>query len=274
MVDDVPFSYSGNHSVRVTNGEVSVPGFALGAAGTISMWARCTLDGFFQYLLDSETDRTLEYLNIDLDGDLAGQQEVTWINNKQAGSGSNWATKTTFPLGTWHHVAIVWNNAAATKVQIYYDATPVTGTTIAVNPSSQPATWYFGKRFMADSGGSWERWQGQIDEYAFWNKALSADEIAWLSTHSIIRLPEPGSLLLAATGLIGLLFFGWRKRQVEQCSPHSVRVRTMSCTPCADRPSSNRCAPVRTRSVRTTLHGSVPPPNGHRVYVFAADAAA
>ena len=37
--DYVPFSYAGNHSVCVTNGEVSVPGFALGAAGTISMWA-------------------------------------------------------------------------------------------------------------------------------------------------------------------------------------------------------------------------------------------
>ena len=177
---------------------------------------------------------------------MAGQQEVTWINNAQAGSGSNWATKTTFPLGTWHHVAIVWNNAAATKVQIYYDATPVTGTTIAVNPSSQPATWYFGKRYEADSTYGWERWQGQIDEYAFWNKALSADEIAWLQTHSIVGLPEPGSSLLATTGLIGLLFFGWRNRQSprsndgngtasvrRQCSPH---------TPCADRPNE-QCVP-------------------------------
>ena len=167
---DTPFQYAGNHSVCVTNGEVSASGFALGAAGTISMWVECTSYGRFQYLLDSESDRTLEYLNLDIGVSGDDRQEVTWINNGLAGNGSDWANSTTFPLNRWHHVAIVWNNAAATKVQIYYDATPVTNSTIAVNPSSQPTTWYFGKRFMTDSGGSWERWQGQIDEYAFWNK--------------------------------------------------------------------------------------------------------
>ena len=35
---DTPFHYLGSHSVCVTSGEVTAPGFALGPAGTISMF--------------------------------------------------------------------------------------------------------------------------------------------------------------------------------------------------------------------------------------------
>ena len=141
--------------------------------------------GPHRYLLDSTADRTLQDINLD------DQVEVTWINNAQAGNGSNWANSTTFPINTWHHVAIVWSNAAATTVQIYYDATPVTGTTIAVNPSSLPATWYFGKRYAEDSTYGWERWQGQIDEYAFWNVGYRPTRLRGCRHIALSDCPSP-----------------------------------------------------------------------------------
>ena len=200
--NDVHFDYVGNWSIDVTEGEVQTLGFPLGAAGTISMWARCTSHGAHRYLLDSESPRTLLDVNLNDDG------EEIYINGHRLDYGqSNWANSGNFSIDQWHHIAITWDNTKLTKVYIYLDGELKTSANNC-GAASEPTVWYFGKRYVDGP----ERWRGQIDEYAFWNTALSSDEVAWLSNNSLAGLPEPCSLLLATIGLIGLLVYGRRKR--------------------------------------------------------------
>ena len=212
----VRFGYQNNHSINVAQGEVITNGFPLESAGTISMWARSLSYGTHRYLLDGidsqdpENTRTLLDLNLTEEDDLKKDPELLYINGQSVSCGpGNWATSDSFPKDQWHHIAIVWNNVFDTEVRIYLDGAQVASDgTLKVPITSNPSIWYFGKRY-ADGP---ERWQGQIDEYAFWNTALSSDEVLWLSNNSLVGLPEPCSLLLAAIGLIGLLVYGRRKR--------------------------------------------------------------
>ena len=220
---DTPFSYPANKvnwSLNVSNGAVIVPGFSMGKAGTISMWAKCSSYGPHHYLLDSSNAATFGDFSPDrtlLDINLNSDQEVTWINGHIEGDViSDWADVSSFPSDTWHHVAIVWNSVNTTEaVRVYFDfdVNPVASAKVLTSAASAPDTWYFGRRYQASGEYGLQRWQGLIDEYAFWDTALSADQIQWLSHNSIIGLPEPGSLLLAAIGLIGLLFYAWRRRK-------------------------------------------------------------
>ncbi|MCD4728661.1 MAG: PEP-CTERM sorting domain-containing protein [Pirellulales bacterium] len=36
---------------------------------------------------------------------------------------------------------------------------------------------------------------------------------AWIDNYVLAKIPEPGTLVLLATGLIGLLCYAWRKRK-------------------------------------------------------------
>ena len=51
-------------------------------------------------------------------------------------------------------------------------------------------------------------WNGGVDEMAVFDRALTIDEIGYL-----YNVPEPSTLALLATGLVGLLCYAWRKRR-------------------------------------------------------------
>jgi hypothetical protein len=179
------------------------------------MWAKCSFYGDCQYLFDSAPSgtRTLQYLNLGSHGEDIGQEEVAWIDGVLASGGTNWANVKTFSRDRWYHIAVVWKSIGDNKsnLEIYCSAfvdSKVYSENVPVSVACIPDHWYFGRRCDLNDANTWERWRGQIDEYAVWNKALQTDEIAWLSANSITGLPEPNPLLLAATGLVG----AWGRR--------------------------------------------------------------
>jgi len=57
--------------------------------------------------------------------------------------------------------------------------------------------------------------KGEIDDIAVWNQTLTVDQIRGIAAQTIspLSIPEPSSIILTATGLLGLLAYAWRKRK-------------------------------------------------------------
>ncbi|MBN1396119.1 MAG: hypothetical protein JW959_13940 [Pirellulales bacterium] len=210
-----PFAYGGNHSIDLTQGtsetfsaRVQVLGHTIGTAGTISMWGNINTAftssslTYYPYLLDTDhASRT--YYNYNLPNDYMAQSiNGTFYRNY------GWSS---FPsANVWHHYVIAWDNLQSTKLRVYCDNVLKYSSTTAVNEATTPDHLFFGSYFGESTIGVW---MGQIDEYGFWDSALSTDNVAWLSGHSLSEIiPEPSTLALLPICLMGLLAYAWRKR--------------------------------------------------------------
>ena len=169
---NTPFSYAGNRSVSTFVREVQAPGFTMGSQQTISMWVghSTTPTAPPKYILDSTGNRTLVYLE---------QTPLIYWSGQSLGTGG-----LIQPTGSgWEHIALVRNG---TNVAVYENGVLKSNKTVSA-ADSNPTTWYFGSRYSQN-----EQWKGEIDEYAFWDTALSADNIEWLSQNSLGGSTGPG----------------------------------------------------------------------------------
>jgi hypothetical protein len=122
-----------------------------------------------------------------------------WIDSSTGGyegvGGNSGATTYSpgFTLNNWQHVAFVWEQG--TGLTIYRDAVPVF-TTAGIGTTFNEA-WTIGNN---PSGGG-NPFQGLIDDVRVYNSALTPDQVTSLFQNPGVLTPEPGSLLLAATGL-------------------------------------------------------------------------
>jgi hypothetical protein len=213
-----PAAYTGNGSVDFTAGGVVMAGHTLGSAGTFAVWVRNTgangYDVDNQFILDAadidESNRSYFY-----DGG-GGHTTQTRVNGVLVDN-SDWPPRTAVTANAWHEMAWVWDNSQPTaKMSMYLDGVLKATSSTAVGSDTTPANLFFGERISKVLP-----WLGQMDEPAFWNTALSADNIGWLAQHSLTgapsvlyqQTPEPSSLVLASAGVISLLAYAWRKRK-------------------------------------------------------------
>ena len=99
---------------------------------------------------------------------------------------SNWnynniiASSNTINTGTWYHVAFVKSTAGNAGVfKLYLNGNPLTTNTNTMNQGSdfgsEDSTSTIGKTYNASSPHPFD---GKIDEFSFWNSALSASQIS------------------------------------------------------------------------------------------------
>lgn len=103
--------------------------------------------------------------------------------------------------GQWYHVAFTAISGSSTGLRLYIDGVEDANSPASLSSftyvmhSSNPASLYAG----AGSGGTTSRIDGNIAEFAVWNKVLTSDEISMLAKSRKKRLPlqiQPSNLLL------------------------------------------------------------------------------
>jgi hypothetical protein len=90
--------------------------------------------------------------------------------------------KTTSDLtGAWHHFAYTWDGSTtATNAKIYFDGAELSsydGNTNGVTLAAGTGKWSIGGRIYDDARNA----DGRLAEFGFWNRVMSAAEIAGLA---------------------------------------------------------------------------------------------
>ena len=183
---DTPFAYTGNTSLEFTGTSTGVPagyarleGRGTGDQGAIAFWVSGDPSEDGKYIMDaSGGNRTLMYRY----GTGTGSDGFgVYHHNSSLGGARNTLVPDT---GDWTHVALVWDNSLpAAKQKLYRDGELLHTWNVATTPRN-PAEFFLGSRYSLDEG-----WDGNIDEFGVWEKALSPSEVLWLARNSVTAIP-------------------------------------------------------------------------------------
>ena len=104
-------------------------------------------------------------------------------------AGANWVdTGTVLPNDVWNKVALDWNHSTSQLTVTINGGTPIDVTGYGTATS--------------------------VDRFEFRALANNYDPADWFVDGPLtVPTPEPGALVLLATGLIGLLAYAWRRRR-------------------------------------------------------------
>lgn len=174
--------------------------YTLNTSGTITMWYQTFGD---HYNYES------------LVGNSAGADYwEMWLYNNgtpkaRIQAGLSKYGSTALGTNTWYNFTWTWNkNSDNTVTQaLYVNGNAVTGTESTaswVNPGSYV---YFGGNHGNSPG------LGTLDEVAIFNTALTTNQVLSIYTNGISTIPEPNTIVLLVSGMIGLLAYAWRKRK-------------------------------------------------------------
>jgi hypothetical protein len=227
---------TGNAEVAKAEGNMLAINYKLPDHGTIAMWYNFDPNMYcMQYMVANSSSYTSAF------------QMYSDANSIGARTNDYWYDGTFYPPGLgsatpaltsgWHHVAFTWNKHASdqpttTHAMVdcvtYLDGVSYTGTPTqyawdegwqsetagitahaTVSGSTVTDAWWNdpGNTVYIGGGPNSQCANGYFDEVRIYDTVLTASQVAGLT------VPEPGTLGLAVSGLIGLLAYAWRKRR-------------------------------------------------------------
>jgi hypothetical protein len=211
---DTPFSYAGNFCVLfdgddddVTVGDLATA-FNGESAFSLSMWIRARdigggdppagIDrGFWEADANGDEDRF--GLRYDEAGFSGKGDNVIKVGINIGGGNANdadeqYESAEGVQTTDWQHVAFVYEDGVGFK--LYIDGVldvPTAGMSNTTGALSDM------DRFVIGDGPK-ANWDGRIDEVAVWRAALAAENVEWLSGHSLADIPEPATAALLLPG--------------------------------------------------------------------------
>jgi len=115
--------------------------------------------------------------------------------------------------GEWHLVVATFDGSTR---HLYIDGNLQSGSGSGQPVAATNRDLYFGT-YAIGPGRNWFSFDGDLDDLAMWDTALTQDDVDWLWNNgdgqSVATLiPEPGSMLLLVIGAIGLLALRRRRK--------------------------------------------------------------
>lgn len=120
-------------------------------------------------------------------------------------------------IGAWHLLVATadMNTGSDMKGHLYIDGAlvPAADTTFAAGMDLAATAGMHIGTYRSANG---RYLTGKVDDIGIWDRAITAAEVSYLwngGTGNPILVPEPGTLAMFATGLMGLIAYAWRKRK-------------------------------------------------------------
>ncbi len=105
----------------------------------------------------------------------------------------------------WHMITVTVDNtgldAGQALFSVYVDGSTTPDGTGVLSTNTE----------LNNNGLIGNSYLGNVDELAYYNRVLTTGEMG--SLYSAMTIPEPSSVILLVTGVLGLLAYAWRKRK-------------------------------------------------------------
>lgn len=204
-------------------GKLGSLGSNLGSGVTVEMWLKSSTDLTERpFGVWTAASRTAFFVSLDEHPDGTDTDDFIRAGGKDASLvAKQWfggvASDTDVTDGTWNYLAITMD-WGADAISVYTadlgDSSATSWTTTIATDGNPSAFANFARSLFVGAlnskGTAAMHYSGLIDELAVYDKVLTESEV---NGHVAATIPEPSTLVLLATGLIGLLCYAWRKRK-------------------------------------------------------------
>ena len=155
-------------------------------------------------------------------GGAAGSNlSFTFGNNAAHGAVGHWGAPDIgwSPVPTaaeWHHLVYVYDDSRTPSLQLYVDGQPNVSDNVSLVTLSNAGTFVnLGAQNVNDVGDLFEgeRFTGYLANVRVHSGALTADDVLNNFNEGIFIIPEPSSIVLLATSLLGLIGLRRRRRR-------------------------------------------------------------
>lgn len=172
---------------------------------TVSAWFKILNNSGNRVIVARDTGSTQRNWSLYIQG-TTGYVNLLLRNNTDTGW-NQVSSSSAYDDGNWHHVAFVYT--PSTSLILYVDGVAVDTNTTSITPSinNETADFTIGA-YSPNQGYTGDRWDGDIDEVAVWNKAL---ELADVQTIYNSTNNNPGKCANLFTGGLGSGLVYWNR---------------------------------------------------------------